>query len=227
MTRILAISDIHGQYDELTCLLELAHYNADRDQLILCGDYVDRGPKSKEVVELAQQLERQGAIVLCGNHEAIMYDAFYGSYEGMWYHWLDTCRGDATLRSYGIDPHKTSPHHKPRTKALTNTLQWMHTLPLYYETDDAIFVHAGVNDKLPLHKNSKRTLLWVRDDFHDNYRGKKHVIFGHTTTPRLHRDPHNSSVYFGDNRIIGIDGASSLGGQLHCLEYPSLHVYSV
>lgn len=225
--RILAISDIHGQFDEFQLLLQIAEFDAQQDQLILMGDYIDRGPKSQQVVTLAQQLEQQGAIVLCGNHEAIMQRAYAVNDERAWYHWVDICGGDATLASYNINPSDTSPYKKRRTAAIDRTLQWIQTLPLYYETDQAIFVHAGVDNSGNLHTMSKRTLLWSREEFYRYYHGDKLIVFGHTTTPRLHQDPYNSDVYIGNNHIIGIDGASSLGGQLHCLEYPSLRVYSV
>lgn len=223
MKRHLAISDIHGQYEELRILLQLANYNPAYDQLVLLGDYIDRGPQSKDVIELVMSLQQQGAIVLCGNHEAIMYNAYQYHYAGAWEHWIERCRGDATLRSYNLDPL----HYQTKNADIERLLRWIPTLPLYYELDDVIFVHAGVTNNEPLQHMSKRTLLWIRNEFHQHYAGEKQVIFGHTTTPRLHRDPYNSDVYFGSNHIIGIDGGSSLGGQLHCLEYPSLRVYSV
>lgn len=220
-TRYLAISDIHGQYDELCVLLQLARYTPGVDQLILMGDYIDRGPKSKEVLELVMQLETQGAIVLSGNHEAIMHAAYTYHSKEAWSHWVDRCRGDATLASFGL-----SAKMHTKNAEIERILRWIPTLPLYYELDDVIFVHAGVTNDEPLHRMSKRTLLWSRDEFFTHYTGDKLVVFGHTTTPRLHQDPYNSDVYFG-RRIIGIDGGSSVGGQLHCLEYPSLRVYSV
>lgn len=226
MKRYLAISDIHGQFEELRILLELANYNPAYDQLVLLGDYIDRGPQSKDVIELVMSLQQQGAIVLCGNHEAIMHTAYQYNYAGSWEHWVERCRGDATLQSYGIDPLTTSQYNKRKNADIERLLRWIPTLPLYYELEDVIFVHAGVTNG-PLHSMSKRTLLWIREEFHRHYAGKKLVVFGHTTTPRLHNDPYNSDIYMGQNNIIGIDGGSSLGGQLHCLEYPSLRVYSV
>ncbi|OCS85095.1 metallophosphoesterase family protein [Caryophanon latum] len=223
MKRHLAISDIHGQYDELCVLLELANYDAKKDQLVLLGDYIDRGPKSRDVIELVMQLQRDGAIVLSGNHEAIMHAAYTYDYPDLWEHWIGRCRGDATVASYGLSTAPT----KQKNAEIERLLRWIPTLPLYYAINDLIFVHAGITEHEPLYAMSKRTLLWSRDAFFKHYAGDKLVIFGHTTTPRLHDDPYNSDVYFGHNRIIGIDGGSSLGGQLHCLEYPSLRVYSV
>ena len=66
--------------------------------------------------------------------------------------------------------------------------------------------------------------MWIREDFYKEYVGEKTVIFGHTPTKHLHG---NHSIYFGENRIIGIDGGAVSGGQLNCLELPSKKVYSV
>lgn len=70
--RILAISDVHGHYEELMMLLEKADYNPNRDKLILLGDYIDRGEKSYEVIQMLKKLQRKGSIILRGNHEEIL-----------------------------------------------------------------------------------------------------------------------------------------------------------
>lgn len=67
--RILAISDIHGHVDSLSQLLESANYNSKNDQLILVGDYVNKGPNSVGTLKLVKQLQEEGAVVLIGNHE--------------------------------------------------------------------------------------------------------------------------------------------------------------
>ncbi len=70
------ISDIHGCYDEFNTLLKDVEYNPEEDKLILVGDYVDRGLKSKEVVEQVKSMvEEWGVIALKGNHDQMMVDA--------------------------------------------------------------------------------------------------------------------------------------------------------
>ena len=69
MKRILVISDIHGELKLFDSLLEKVKYDADEDQLILVGDYVDRGPDSKGVLNRVSELKRNGAVVLRGNHD--------------------------------------------------------------------------------------------------------------------------------------------------------------
>ncbi|RAN83857.1 serine/threonine protein phosphatase, partial [Bacillus sp. SRB_28] len=74
--RRCVISDIHGCYDEFNALLKLADYNPQQDELILLGDYVDRGPSSKQVIEQIMQLQQQHDImVIKGNHDAMMVKA--------------------------------------------------------------------------------------------------------------------------------------------------------
>ncbi|MEG0456172.1 MAG: hypothetical protein RR559_12665, partial [Bacteroides sp.] len=92
------------------------------------------------------------------------------------------------------------------------------------EQENYIFVHAGVEPNIPLNQNTKKSLLWIRDEFHKNYKGNQTVVFGHTPTPALHMNRQNHEIYFGDNRIIGIDGGAVFGGQLNCLELPSQKV---
>lgn len=73
--RVLAISDIHGCYDEFNQLLLDVCFDPDEDRLILLGDYVDRGLRSKEVVEQVMALQDCGVITLRGNHDQMMLDA--------------------------------------------------------------------------------------------------------------------------------------------------------
>ena len=75
MKRILIISDIHGELDTFDKLLQKAKYDANNDQLILLGDYVDRGPNSKGVLNRVIELKDLGAIVLRGNHDDMMVAA--------------------------------------------------------------------------------------------------------------------------------------------------------
>src|SRR5699024_9631110 len=77
MKRMLASSDVHGKIEEFELLLEKANYNASRDQLILVGDYVDRGPDSRAVLNRVIELKAEGAIVLRGNHDDMMVAAYH------------------------------------------------------------------------------------------------------------------------------------------------------
>ena len=78
--RTLVLSDPHGCYELLVKALKKASYNPAQDQLIMLGDYIDRGPDSKKVVELVMDLVAGGAIALMANHEELLLNAHDGGY---------------------------------------------------------------------------------------------------------------------------------------------------
>lgn len=218
---MLVISDIHGEYDKFVQLLEKTNYQSAKDQLILLGDYVDRGPKSKQVLEKVIELQSEGAIVLRGNHDQMMIDVTEEK-EGAWERWKRN-GGLATLESY----HGTKVAKKiPDSEIFHKHINFIKTLDYYYETSDYIFVHAGVKPGKEPEKTDPWTLLWIRDEFFKHYQGEKTVVFGHTPTRYLN-GPGDDSIYFGKNKIIGIDGGAVYGGQLNCLELPSKKAYAV
>lgn len=235
MKRTLLISDIHGELTLFEELLKKASFNEQEDQLVLLGDYIDRGPSSKDVLNKVAYLKSQGAQVLMGNHEQIMLDVFENENKYDWDFWLNTAGGLATMRSYGFsetDVKKAGTLENFSlipflTKEIIQHLEFIRHLDTVIEQGEFIFVHAGVDPNIPLQQNSNKSLLWIRDEFHTGYHGDQTVVFGHTPTPRLHHDKKNHQIYFGDNRIIGIDGGASFGGQLNCLELPSQTVYFV
>ena len=234
LKRTLVISDIHGELGLLEKLLETANYDAKADQLFLLGDYIDRGPDSKGVLEKVIQLKEAGAIVLKGNHEDMMVKALTTDDERAWKNWTNRNGGSQTLQSYGFSEHQfiieeDEPFEKPiiYSEKLEEHLQFIHNLEYYVETEDVIFVHAGVHPEKTIDETDPYELIWIRDLFHNGYCGEKTVIFGHTPTKVLHKDKQNFSVFYGENRIIGIDGAAVYGGQLNCLELPGKTVYSI
>ncbi|SDZ22656.1 MULTISPECIES: metallophosphoesterase family protein [unclassified Bacillus (in: firmicutes)] len=232
MQRFLVISDIHGEIEKFEKLLVEAQYNAKQDQLILLGDYVDRGPNAKAVIEKVMELKEEGAFVLKGNHEDMMIKALTTDEEQLWDHWVKRNGGNKTLYSYNFSENDIATDEeefkKPNLKSeiLEKHLQFIQKLEHYIETEQYIFVHAGVEPTKPVSESEPYTLMWIRNEFHSGYNGEKTVVFGHTETKTLHGDD-NCDVYFGNNRIIGIDGGAVYGGQLNCLELPSQIVYAV
>ncbi|NEW08941.1 serine/threonine protein phosphatase [Paenibacillus sp. SYP-B3998] len=235
MKRTIVISDIHGELEKFERLLNEVQYQPEHDQLILLGDYVDRGPDAKSVVEKVIELKEAGALVLKGNHEDMMINALTKNEERTWNRWVHMNGGHKTLESYGFTKtdylvdKMTEEFNRPplHSDILEQHLTFLMDLDHYIETEDYIFVHAGVHPTTPIAETDPYTLMWIRSDFHDGYEGEKTVIFGHTTTDSLHDEEDNFEVYFGENRIIGIDGGAVYGGQLNALELPSLAVYAV
>lgn len=225
MERILAISDIHGELEKWELLMKKANYDPQKDQLILLGDYVDRGPASKGVLEKVMELHAQGAIALLGNHDHMMIKSFEQDRVSI-ERWFRN-GAQKTLASYGHsagEMESGAPESLELTPLLERHTAFLNGLDCYYENDDYIFVHGGVHPTMPLQETDPYILMWIRDEFHHGYKGEKTVVFGHTPTENLHG---KHDVYFGGNNIIGIDGGAVFGGRLNCLELPSKTVYSV
>ncbi|MFO1442408.1 serine/threonine protein phosphatase [Bacillus sp. Bva_UNVM-123] len=232
MKRMLAISDIHGNLEKFERLLELVQYDKNEDQLLLLGDFVDRGPHSRAVLNKVIQLKTEGAIALIGNHEKMMIEAFQGDPMCLkrWYY----NGGIKTLQNYGYDIDKDDADYWYTTDEMPELIQinddirthieFLKELPFFYETDTHIFVHAGVHPETPIRSTDPHTLVWIREEFHLGYKGEKTVVFGHTPTNYLHD---SNDVYFGKNNIIGIDGGCAYGGRLNCLDVESKQVFYV
>lgn len=234
MKRILAISDIHGELELFEKLLIKVQYTPEKDQLILLGDYVDRGSHSMDVLDKVIDLQKEGAIVLKGNHEDMMIKALTTSDERSWQHWVIQNGGDKTLKSYGFKTDEYAilsefPFQKPifSSTRLTKHVNFIQTLEPLSQYGPYIFVHAGVVPNQKIKEMDPYQLMWIRDKFHQQYKGDQTVIFGHTRTTHLHKVPNCHDVFFGENNIIGIDGGAVYGGQLNCLVLPSKDMYSV
>ncbi len=234
MKRTLVMSDIHGELELFERLLSNVQYNPDNDQLILLGDYVDRGPDSKRVLDKVIELKAQGALVLKGNHEDMMIKALTTDDENTWKRWAHRNGGSNTLQSYGFSESEyivsdDAEFLKPalHSEMLAKHLEFIQSLDYIIEHDDYTFVHAGVHPTTPIAETDPYVLMWIREEFYNGYNGDKTIIFGHTPTTNLHNDKNNHTIYFGENRIIGIDGAAVYGGQLNCLELPNKAIHFV
>lgn len=220
------MSDIHGCYDEFNALLEQVQYNPAQDELILLGDYVDRGPKSRQVIEQIMKLKQDhGIIILKGNHDAMMVKALTHDVQEYDLHWIRN-GGLQTLASYldvSYDGDQMNWHAYAHDKQwmrshYNNHLQFLDELPLYYEIPGYIFVHAGINpDQADWRNQSERDFIWIREPFYSRPTAlQEMVVFGHTPVQHLHEE---SGVWMdprGDK--IGIDGGCAYGAQLNLLE---------
>ena len=229
---LYAIGDVHGRYDLLHALLaEIRRDAAERypgvtPLLVLCGDYVDRGPASAEVLAALTWLLRSTAVearLLEGNHEAMLRDFLERPVaHGRWL----AVGGAATIRSYGVAMPDAAALEQPATlTALRDSLldamptshyHLLHRLELLVEVGDYAFVHAGVVPGVPLHAQRREDLLWIREEFLDHSRPSPSVIVhGHTwTTPHPTLLPHR----------IGIDTGAYKTGVLTALHLYDAHV---
>jgi serine/threonine protein phosphatase 1 len=211
MERIYAVGDIHGCYDKLLVLMEKMDIDFESDTLVFLGDYIDRGPQSFEVVAYLADLKQRYAntIFLKGNHEE-MLEKYLSGVDRITYL---VNGGQQTLESYMNRPRPEGEPAIPSTH-----LEFFKSLRIYYETQNYIFVHAGLKNKVPLEKQKTEDLLWIRRRFIESkYDYGKMVVFGHT--------PLHEPLLLPNK--IGIDTGAVYGNRLTCVRLPELVFYTV
>jgi serine/threonine protein phosphatase 1 len=169
----IAIGDIHGCREMLDALLArcLRYAGVRPVRLVFLGDYIDRGPDSRGVVETLMELQRRrpGQVVcLRGNHEALLLEALATGDMRLW-----LFNGAAeTLASYGIDDVAALPREH---------LAWFATLATSYDDGRCFFVHAGVDPDRPLSDQDEHDLVWIREPFLSTERDYgRLIVHGHT-----------------------------------------------
>ena len=215
-TRIYAVGDIHGRADLLSEITARIDDDIRRRPVahtveVYLGDYVDRGPHSRSVMDLlAVRLVANHAVCLRGNHEAMM-EGFLQDPAILQY-WQQL-GGMQTLASYGVelrngtetanDLHRRFLDAFPRKHELV-----MQCLRNQFSCGDFLFVHAGIRPDVPVDDQDPNDLIWIRDEFLDCTRNhEQFVVHGHTPVP--HPD-------IRSNRI-NIDTAAWRTGTLTCI----------
>jgi serine/threonine protein phosphatase 1 len=199
----IVIGDIHGMAAKLENLLGqidrwcTANAKAGVRQLIFLGDYIDRGPDSRQVLQIVQRLQADGAICLRGNHEELMLRAAESE--------VDVTNflangGDATIASL-----RTS-------AAFRQAQEWARTLPTSHEDDLRYYVHAGIRPRVALDQQTDKTKLWISDSFL-RHKGpfSKYIVHGHT--PTLYLDPQQTMPDVRNNRC-NVDTGAGMNGPL-------------
>jgi serine/threonine protein phosphatase 1 len=205
---LYVIGDIHGSLESLERLMEKINPDLSRDRLVFVGDYIDRGPQSKGVVDYIIRLKNlappEQIICLKGNHEAMFLTFLQGEPAEMFLF----NGGLATLEDYWADDWVDRkglvlpPDHE----------QFYRDLLLYYETPDYIFVHAGLKPGLPLAEQVEDNLLWIRGEFITSQEDfGRRVIFGHT--------PFKQPLLMPNK--IGIDTGAVYGNFLTAIKLPA------
>lgn len=245
MSKIFAMSDLHGCYREFMAMLDKLPIDFKEDKLVICGDIIDRGPDSKRLIDQLIKMEREHGldhvVVVYGNHEDLMCDALlyggrkYDSFD-LWY----TQGGRETAHSY-LPPEYLKPNlteEQKYEKALFSAkdlvdqdhLVWLASLPRYHVDGDYVFVHGGLKPDIPLEDQKEQDLIWIRDEFirsQSDFEGKK-IIFGHTADSEGYYDPQGrpfQPIIMANK--IGIDTAVCPPTQngLTCVELPSETFY--
>ncbi|BCR06358.1 serine/threonine protein phosphatase [Desulfuromonas versatilis] len=191
------MGDIHGCLEQLKGLLERVRPSPE-DRVVFLGDYIDRGPDPRGVVEFLLEFGRKfpRSVFLKGNHEAMLLD-FLADREQFPF-LLNG--GEATLESY---------REAGKVRIPKEHLDFFESLPCSFETDAFIFVHAGLRPGLSLHAQREQDMLWIRDEFlASDYDWGKIVVFGHTPL---------REALLSRNKI-GLDTAAVYGRHLSCCD---------
>lgn len=189
-SRVYAIGDVHGNLDCLTRLeaqiVDDAKGTAGEKLIVMLGDLVDRGPQSAQVIDhiLADPPDGFRRLCLRGNHEAMMLHFIQDPRRGTI--WLDN-GGRETMLSYGMPGHVALRGLAPRAvEAIISRyipkehVAFLKDLPVLIEAPETIFVHAGLRPGLPLARQSDDDLIWIRDNYQNDYAEfGKTVVHGH------------------------------------------------
>ncbi|MDA7937047.1 serine/threonine protein phosphatase [bacterium] len=170
--RRFAIGDIHGCAKALRSVIDAIDPKPE-DELIFLGDYIDRGPDSRDAIDQIIALQKRTKVVaLRGNHEIMLIGvAMHGLDDSVW----RTNGGNSTLASYGGSLSKIPSNH----------LVFFHELLPYYEIDDTIFVHASYDPEIEMFEQTEMMNYWTHltAPFPARHMSGKRVIVGHTPQP--------------------------------------------
>ncbi len=218
--RIYAVGDIHGRLDLLNELLtriddDILARPAIRPMFVFLGDYIDRGPSSRETIDrLVEHAETSESVFLKGNHEQIAISCLRD--RALFDHWM-RLGGVETLVSYGVgvpprgfsDDGQVVRLQAAFHDALPQThFRFFRDLQTSFACGDFFFAHAGVKPNVELSQQKESDLLWIRQEFlSSNEDFGKIVVHGHTPT---------REVQVGPNRI-DIDTGAFATGRLTCL----------
>lgn len=243
--RTFVIGDIHGELGHLQALLAQMPVVTKDDTIVLLGDYIDRGPDSRGVLETVRRMERTLeclVVPLRGNHE----DAWLRVIDRGWPEFLLPAPNGclAAMRSFTGQRHPAKGElGTPADWAVmergsffsAEEVAWMRGLPYWYEDEHGIYVHAGLLQRdgqfaHPSETTPETALLWTRStEFFRDYRGK-HVVVGHTKTVTLPPElssytPDDPSDLWAGPCVTAIDTSCGSGGFLTAIELPAKRVY--
>lgn len=209
--RLLVIGDIHGFLTPLNLLLD--HLKPDlEDTLVTLGDYIDRGPQSKDVLlKLIQLKPITNLQMLIGNHDLMFLESNH--FKRFNTDWL-LYGGLQTLESFGVD--LANPDFQLFDAEIVDFLK--SECSRYWEDEKHIFVHAGVDPSLPLDQQTDKLLFWDKLDpnFLSHHSGKK-VVCGHTR--QISGEPLNlKNLLCLDTNVYG-------GGWLTCCDLNTMEYW--
>jgi serine/threonine protein phosphatase 1 len=230
MAKRWVIPDIHGCVNTVTSLVNELIRPMRSDEIYFLGDYVDRGPDSKGVIDFIRTMQKSGYNVtaLKGNHEDFMVELFDAEKrsKNAWWHnfgnkkhkaWLEI-GGKSTLASFGVQHIRDVP---------AEYIEWMRNLSYYVELDRFVLVHAGLNFKNENPYEDLPSMLWLREyEIKPEKIGGRRIIHGHVpVNMELITQSIRNRVY----KFIDLDNGPYLSGKdgfgnLVALELDSMEI---
>jgi serine/threonine protein phosphatase 1 len=227
------VGDIHGRCAQLLNLLDMLPRDPANDALVFLGDLIDRGADAPGCVDHIRTLTRgnpERVICLRGNHEQMLMDYLAGN-SSIWL--TPVTGGERTFEQYtgeSVRGRREQDSEELRQlfeqKFPVEHLEFLESLPFYYEDEHAIYVHAGLDEGKHPSESSPLSLLWMRDmDFYKNYRGKP-CVFGHTPTPLLPlRGRLGRHGIYISHSAVGLDTGYNHQSPLSCLSLPDFNLF--
>lgn len=214
------IPDIHGRADLLKAALDMIYRNSEFAKITFLGDYIDRGPDSKGVLDILMSgPPKSGGYVweiLRGNHEDMMLQAHKEKTKGVWDWWLNN-GGYQTMESFN-GPEQYKPPIPDRY------LDFVAALPRYTWDDHRIYVHAAVVQAYPLDKQPEAVTQWYRyENGQDKLMFGRYVVHGHTP---------QKQPFIGKGRC-NLDTRAYATNILHVAKFdtdvagPPIHIYPI
>jgi serine/threonine protein phosphatase 1 len=181
--RVIAIGDVHGCLPALEAILDRIDPAAD-DTLVTLGDYIDRGPDSKGVIDALLAVAKKCRLIpILGNHEEMFLAVVDGQISPA--DWLRV-GGLATLQSYAPRPGGADPSELASdvTAIPPEHIDFLRSCRDYHETDTHLLLHANYDPALPLAQQDRATIRWrsLRDSVPGPHCSGKTAIVGHTPT---------------------------------------------
>ena len=172
-------------------------------QLIFLGDYIDRGPNSKRVIDrLMGPIPGFRVHFLMGNHEAMLIDCLDSSDPEAWAVWLMN-GGSDTVASFGEGFAPDLMTEAGLRDALGHArIEWLRALKLFHVAGNYVFVHAGISPGVSLENQKKRNLLWIRERFLSSKTDHGRIIVhGHTPVPCA--EIHSNRINLDSGAVYG------------------------
>lgn len=220
------MSDIHGRADLLEQMFavidrDLAGTTNIRPLHVYLGDYIDRGPETRETIELLiDRARRHESVFLKGNHEIMLCEVARN--EAAFDSWCEF-GGLQTLVSYGLRPSRRPefPEQKELVREMVDKIPTMHwhffqMLRPYFVCGDFFFAHAGVRPGVPLNQQKEDDLCWIRAEFLESTENfGKYIVHGHSPviSPDIRRNRINidtGAYATGNLTLLTIQGGRLL-----------------